>query len=551
MGTFSPTVLQNWETLLDLIKEAGKAEDLAEKKWQDETYRETHFDHVIAVVERWTKNYTKEHLFELGQAMGFPWAPIYSPADVLRNEHLSARGFFTSAQLDRTNSIRVPGLPYKFSSFLLRSFNPPSFIRKTNAYIERLPDCFSQRKPISANRNDPKSSGKAQRPLAGIRILDFTRMLAGPYATRILADLGAEVIKIQSKRTATGAEENSGYYFRTWNRNKRSITLDLSCEEAREIVLKLTAISDVVVENFSPRVMSNWGLSFERLRKVKPDVIMTSISAMGQTGPWRNLVGFGPTFHALSGLVAVMSASSDKPVPPGFAYGDTVAGLYAALATLAALTHRDVTGEGQYIDLSCYEAICTLLGKAFTLESLRQADEQPWTLDVDCGAPEGCYPCLGNDRWCALAVYSQEEWQAFCEVVSEEALGTLTFSTFQKRCENRAELDRIIGEWTTRNSPERIVRLLQKAGIAAGIVQDAEKVAKDNQLRRRGFFVSLSHPVFGQTISDRSPIWFTKQEVKAWKAAPALGEANQYVFSELLGFSDSEIQTYSDRGVIT
>lgn len=176
--------------------------------------------------------------------------------------------------------------------------------------------------------------------LSGLRVLDFTWVLAGPYATRILADFGAEVIKVQSKKTARGAESNLTGYFNTWNRNKRSITLDMSYPEAKEIVLKLMEISDVVIENFSTRVMANWGLNYERLKEVRPNLIMVSISGMGQTGPWKDFVAFGPTLHALSGLTYLTSYNKDSPIGLGYSYADPIAGLYAALAILAALEYE-------------------------------------------------------------------------------------------------------------------------------------------------------------------------------------------------------------------
>jgi crotonobetainyl-CoA:carnitine CoA-transferase CaiB-like acyl-CoA transferase len=244
-------------------------------------------------------------------------------------------------------------------------------------------------------------------------------MLAGPYATRILADCGAEVIKVQSKKTAKGAETNASGYFSTWNRNKRSITLDLSHAEARRTILELAAISEIVVENFSPRVMPNWGLTYDTLKGARPDLIMAGISAMGQTGPWRDFVGYGPTFHALSGLTALTSAGKTSPVGLGHAYGDTIVGLYAALAILAALRHKDITGEGQYIDISGYESICSLLGPAFLAANSKKLSQPP----EDCNgnytpaAPHGCYLCAGNDRWCVIAVFAENEWQTFCDLL--------------------------------------------------------------------------------------------------------------------------------------
>lgn len=388
--------------------------------------------------------------------------------------------------------------------------------------------------------------------LRGIRVLDFTWMLAGPYATRILADFGAEVIKIQSKKTAQGAEQNATGYFNTWNRNKRSVSLNLSHPEARDIVLELVSISDVVVENFSPRVMANWGLTYDRLREVKPDLVMTSISAMGQTGPWKDYIAFGPTFHALSGLIAATSYGLAEPICPGHAYGDTVAGLYAALAILAALEYRDETGEGQYIDLSAYEAACTLLGPTLleaALEPERTEGEQG-NDDYFRAAPHGCYQCLGDDRWCVIAVFTDEEWQGFCRIVSMPELRDEKFSTRAKRREHRKELDRVIGLWTITQPAEHIVHLLQKGGVAAGVVQNASDLAKDDQLASRHFFLSLKHPVLGRRFFDRSALLCHGEMAKGWKAAPLLGEANRYVFSDLLGLPEGEIKSYIERGVI-
>jgi crotonobetainyl-CoA:carnitine CoA-transferase CaiB-like acyl-CoA transferase len=391
------------------------------------------------------------------------------------------------------------------------------------------------------------------RPLKGIRILDFTWMLAGPYATRIFADSGAEVIKVQSNKTAKGADSNLAPYFNTWNRNKRSITLNLSHREAREIVLKLTAKSDVVIENFSPRVMLNWGLNYEKLRKVKPDLIMLSMSAMGQGGPWKDYVAFAPTLHALSGLTHLTSFEKDAPIGLGYAYADIVAGLYAAFAVLAALEYRDRTGQGQYIDLSEYEAICTLMGPSFLDASVNGKEIQPQgnCPDYIAAAPYGCYPCSGTDRWCVIAASNEEEWQSLCRVLGHPGwMKEDRFTTVGKRKENRKELDELLARWTTQHTAEEVVRLLQEAGIPSGVVQNADDLSRDPQLAARNFFVQLQHPVLGKTIADRSPIKFEGDSTVGWKAAPQLGEDNQYVFLGLLGLTESELSSYTEKGVI-
>jgi crotonobetainyl-CoA:carnitine CoA-transferase CaiB-like acyl-CoA transferase len=389
--------------------------------------------------------------------------------------------------------------------------------------------------------------------LSGIRVLDFTWMLAGPYATRIFADFGAEVIKIQSKKTARGAESNLTGYFNTWNRNKRSITLDMAYPEAREMVLKLTAKSDVVIENFSPRVMANWGLDYEKLKDVKSDLIMLSMSAMGQGGPWKDYVAFAPTLHALSGLTSLTSFEKDAPIGLGYAYADIVGGLYAAFAVLAALEYRDRTGQGQYIDLSEYEAICALMGPSL-LDALH--NDKEILPEGNCpndivAAPYGCYKCSGEDRWCVLALSNEEKWQSLCHVLGHpEWTKEDRFTTVTKRKGNRKELNELLTKWTTQHTAEEVVSLLQEAGVPSGVVQNAEDLSRDPQLVARDFFVQLEHPVLGKTITDRSPIRFEEDFTVGWKAAPQLGDDNRYVFLELLGLTESELSSCAEKGII-
>jgi benzylsuccinate CoA-transferase BbsF subunit len=391
------------------------------------------------------------------------------------------------------------------------------------------------------------------KPLTGLRILDFTWMLAGPYTTRIFADFGAEVIKVQSKKTARGAESNLTGYFNTWNRNKRSITLDLSHPEAREMVLKLTRITDAVIENFSPRVMPNWGLDYEKLKEVKPDLIMLSMSAMGQGGPWKDYVAFAPTLHALSGLTHLTSFENNAPIGLGYAYSDIVAGLYAALTVLAALEHRDRTGLGQYIDLSEYEAICTLIGPSLLDVYVNDKEIVPEgnCPDYIAAAPYGCYPCSGTDRWCVIAVSNEKEWESLCRVLGHPAwTKEARVTTLAQRKENRKELDDLLAKWTIQHTAEEVVRLLQEAGVSSGVVQNAEDLSRDPQLMARNVFVQLEHPVLRKTISDRSPIRFEHDATADWKAAPIMGEDNRYVFLELLGLTERELSSYAEKGII-
>jgi benzylsuccinate CoA-transferase BbsF subunit len=372
--------------------------------------------------------------------------------------------------------------------------------------------------------------------LKGIRILDFTWVLAGPYATRLLADFGAEVIKVQPFLPQEEGEFARGYD-NTWNRNKLGINLDMGKPGGIALAKKLVALSDAVVENFTPRVMANWGLDYENLKKIKPDIIMLSLSTVGNTGPYRDYTGFGPTIQAFSGLTHLTSYPGGPPLGPGTAYADHIGALFACLALLGALGYRRQTGEGQYIDVSQVEAMASLLGDAF--------------VPAEDMAFQGVYRCKGQDRWCAIAVSTDEEWQRF-----KKALGNPPwaederFATFTNRLENKKRLDKLIEDWTKNRPAEEVMALLQKNGIAAGVVQSAADLAQDPQLKQRGFFIELDHPQMGKTVSDASPVRLSASPAQYSRHAPLPGQDNDYVYGELLGLSKSEIDKLKKQKII-
>jgi len=413
--------------------------------------------------------------------------------------------------------------------------------------------------------------------LEGIRILDFTWLLAGPYATRILADFGAEVIKVQSQKIATGAESNTTGYFNTWNRNKLGITLNMNHPEARDIALRLVKVSDIVMENFTPRVMSNWGFSYNKLVEVKPDIIMLSLSGMGERGPWRDFAAFGPTIQAFSGItyltsfphkIASPSARNDRggahddrekiikspPLGLGYSYADPVAGLFAVLAILSALEHRDETGQGQHIDISEYETMCSLLGPAILDYTVNHnaATPQGNNPGNTTAAPYDCYRCLGDDRWCVIAIFTEEEWQALRAVLDNPAWSREErFSTFSKRKKHAEVLNKLLEQWTVKHTPEEVMNLLQQAGVPAGIIEDANDLANDPQLAARNFFIQAEHPVLGKTTSDNTPIKLSRTPARFCRPAPLLGQDNHYVYQKMLGMSEQELAQYIEGGVIS
>ncbi len=389
--------------------------------------------------------------------------------------------------------------------------------------------------------------------LQGIRVLDFTWLLAGPYATRILADFGAEVIKVQSRRLANGAESNATGYFNTWNRNKLGITLDLSHPEGRGLALELVKVSDVVVENFTPRVMANWRLDYAALKKVKPDIIMMSLSGMGQTGPWRDFAALGPTIQALSGLTHLTSSGHGPPEGIGYSYADPLAGMLAAFAILSALEHRAGTGDGLYIDISQYETICCLLGPALLDYSVNHNLAIPeGNIDESVtAAPYGCYQCRGDDRWCVITVFTEDEWHALCRVMGNPAwTRQAKFSSLGQRLAHAGELNQLMEQWTADYTPEQVMKTLQEAGVPAGVVNNAADMANDPQLNSRGFFTQAQHPLLGDTSFDSTPVRLSSTPARSWRAAPLLGQDNRYVYHDLLGLGDEQFQRYIEQGII-
>ncbi len=377
-------------------------------------------------------------------------------------------------------------------------------------------------------------------PLAGIRVLDLTQVYAGPLASRRLADMGAEVIRIESvARSTRGGPDpqpgavypdndpgkkpyNRSAYYNELNLGKLAISLNLSITQGKEIFKKLILISDVVIENFSPRVMANFELDYNALQKIKPEIIMASISAYGHTGPYRNYVSFGRGIEAMSGLSQMTSYPDSQPLGPGTAYADATGGLHATFAILVALRHLSQTGKGQHIDLSLRESLMAITW---------QQEHSSATIF------ESCYQCLGNDKWIAIAIESEGEWTAFCNATGITA-----------ELENE-KMDELIRQWTMRHKPDEAMSILQRAGIRAGAVLDAAEINQNHHLRERGFFEQVTHPEAGTHPYPSTPWKMSNMPCRIPPPAPCFAEHNEYVFGELLGMSKEEIAELEEIGV--
>jgi len=395
-------------------------------------------------------------------------------------------------------------------------------------------------------------------PLEGIRVADLTMMWAGPFATRILAEMGAEVIKIESPRAwdnirtlipQPGVEEpwNSSFYFNDYNRDKKSLTLDLAQEPGKQTFLRLVAKCDVVIENYRADVLDNLGLGYEVLREARPDIILVSMAGYGKTGPERDQVGFGPIIEQMSGLASLTGYGDDGiPMKTGLSYGDPVAGKAAAAAVALALIQRRKTGEGAFIDLAQREVMSTLIGEAFVAASLRGEEPKHRGNRDDRYFAQGVYRVAGEDQWLAVTLRTPGQWNDLAHHFGlDPDLGGLEGAALLD------EVDRRLGEWLKDKDPQWALEALAGRAIPAGRVLNTVDIHNDPHLEAREFWVELPHP--------RMPAW--KQPRSAWnlreamaaprRHAPLFGEHNDEILRGLLGLTGEELAALAAAEVIS
>jgi len=379
-------------------------------------------------------------------------------------------------------------------------------------------------------------------------------------ATMLLADLGAEVIKIESiqrldnLRLLGGWPTPDGYEwsaaFNGANRNKYGITLNLNDSRGRDIFKRLVAVSDIVAENFSPRVMENWGLSYDALREINPRLIMLSMPGFGTTGPWRNYVTFGPNIEMVSGMPTISGYPDGEPMMTGY-IADPIAGLMGAVAVMTALEHRRRTGEGQRIDMSQMEAVTTLMGGPLMEYAMNRRLQPRRGNRHPSEAPHGVYRCEGDDQWVTITVSSEEEWAALCTAMGNPAwTRDPKFSDVAGRSRNHDELDTLISGWTETRDKHEVMRVLQGAGIASMPVLSYADVLSDEHLEQRGFFETVTRPATGTHPYPGFPAKFSETPVSIRRPAPTLGQDNGYVLGGLLGMTEEEIDRLAEEEVI-
>ena len=407
-------------------------------------------------------------------------------------------------------------------------------------------------------------------PLAGMRGIVLTQAWAGSYCTELLAFMGADIIQVEVRKrpdswrgtydaplperlrgleTARGAW-NCNYLYNSVNLNKRCLTLDLQTHDGAEIYRRLLPLTDFVVENFSPRVLGNLGFSYEAMDAIRPGVILCSLSAYGHTGPWANIPGIGGTIEPTSGLSALLGYPGGAPMNSGMMYPDAVAGLNAFAAIMAAIRHRNRTGEGQYIDLSMQEANLTFAGEA-ALEYLRNGRQRERMGNRHPAfAPHGIYRCAGEDQWIAIACESDPEWQSLVAALGSPAsLADSRFATNALRKTNEDSLDAAIEGITAGAARDELAARLAAAGVIAAAVHDGREVASDPALRARGVIEPVHHPEAGEWPQAVIPWHYSRLENPPIRPAPRLGEHSAEVLAELLGMPREHYEALAAAGV--
>lgn len=416
-------------------------------------------------------------------------------------------------------------------------------------------------------------------PLSGVRVADFCWMGVGSVATRLLADFGAEVIKIEDRtridtprklplyknekarsfgQEVVGADPDKGGLFNNYSRNKLGVTINMRSAEGRELAERLISISSVVTENFAPGVMERWGLTYDRLCEIVPEVIFARMSGFGHSGPDAEYRSYGPVVQAVSGLSFISGLPGQEPSGWGLSYMDNQAAFYNSAAIMMAIHQRNITGRGTEIDVSAVEVGINLLGPVMLDVTVNgrvtRGDDFPTgnRLEHPHAAPHGVYPASGEDRWVAIAVFGDEEWRQFVEAIgTPEWTADPRFADQEARWANQDLLDGHVGRWTSERDRYEVTKLLQGAGVRAGAVQNAEDLNEtDPQVAARGVFFEMDHPVIGEARFEGVPIHFSDLRPDNWRSGPLLGEDNVHVFQGLLGLGDDEVAALSADGVI-
>ncbi|MBI3249917.1 MAG: CoA transferase [Deltaproteobacteria bacterium] len=542
-----------WQRLVELM---GNPEWASWEIFQDQINRSRNYDALKIYLEEWTREWNVEDLWRAGQERRICFAPVLTMTQMAKQEQLQARQFFVDVDHPRAGKLTQVGPPYRLEAPWWKIRRPAPLLGQHNDEVfQTLPAALPQ-----ASSLKPQAS---RLPLDGIRVADFTWVWAGPYCTMHLAHLGAEVIKIESQgrvdvtrrlplypKGMKGGVNRSGL-FNQWSLGKKSLLLNFDKPEGLALVKELIEQCDVVVDNFATGVMERLGLSYEDLKKIKPDLIVASITGYGHTGPQKEYMGYGPAMAPLSGMSSVTGYADGPPEEIGLSLGDPNGGINAATAICAALAARKRTGQGQCIDVSMWEAMTALVPEAW-MEYAMNGTEFPRDGNHDLWmAPHNCFRCQGEDEWVSIACGSDDEWRALCQAMGQPQLAAdVRFLTASDRKTHEEALEQLVTAWTVERNKWTVTGVLQAAGVAAFPSMNSKDLTEDAHLHARGFFTKLLHAEVGEKTHTGIPWILANASNGVRAAAPLLGEHTDEVMRTVLGRSDEEIAKLKEEKIL-
>jgi crotonobetainyl-CoA:carnitine CoA-transferase CaiB-like acyl-CoA transferase len=555
----SPREEHQWLRWLEVMGSPAWAD---EPRFADRAARERNWAALYPLLAQWSRSHSKNDLFEAAQARRVACYPLGTATDLLASPQLAARGFFVEVEDGKLGVVTLPGRPYHVTgldgvhvSALTRA---PRLGQHTAEILAQLP--ASATDAVELRRDTPQVGNVAAldlgtveervlRPLEGVRVVDFSWVLTGPICTRLLAALGAEVIKVES-----AARPDLSHRDLAWeelNPSKRSVTLNLKESRAVHLARALIARSDVVVENFSTGVMERLGLDYASLLKANPRIIMASSSALGRTGPERERVAYGTLIQCFTGWATLSAHPGRPPRSSGGIWTDPLTAAFETVLVLAAIWRQRASGVGGFFDLSMAEATICSLPEPILAWCLNQEILEPRGNRHPRWAPQGCYPAAGDDRWVALSVQSDTEWMALCRLLGrDDLLADLQLRTVKGRHVQHDTIDLAIAAWTAARTAPEAAECLQAHGIAATPTFEPTEVVHDAHLAERCFAARVERLDGSVSATLGIPWLIDGQRPNQFRRPPRFGEDNAYVFQGLLGLGDDEYNELRAEQVI-
>ncbi|MGD9705128.1 MAG: CaiB/BaiF CoA transferase family protein [Acidimicrobiia bacterium] len=535
-----------WQTLCLFI---GREDMVADARLDDYFRRLGHIDEIRAAIEAAISDRPAVDVFTEAQAWRLPFGLVLSPAEALELPVHSERRYFVRHDHPVAGDIATPRVPFVMTETNTVPTRAPLLGEHTEEVLEIA--------PARSGRQSDRAAAPSS-PLAGLRILDLTMFMSGPLATLIAGDLGADVIKIEAIQRLDGWRsvgrggrrpwENSGLF--NWiNRNKRGITLNLADSCGADLLRRLVATADVVIENYTPRVMGNFGLDYESLKVINPDLIMVSMPGFGGSGECRDYAAFAWTTEQMSTICHLTGYEGGGPLFTGTTCGDPLAGLMGALALLAAVNHRRRTGSGQHVDLSQVEASTTFVGEFLVEAQITGTDPTRHGNANRFMSPHGIYPCR-DDGWVAIACEDDEAWSVLRDELLTQGAEVAAGHSLAERVAVADEIDDTIAAWTRQRRANDVMHDLQRRGVAAATLMDGPALLADPHLRERGYFLLQDRDEIGTKSHLKQPFRMRDAVLPEPRRTAYLGEHNREVLSGILGLSDDEIQALERDQVI-